>query len=72
MSLFATTAAINSAFESFIRKIEAHTDPYRRFKNIIHMKFYHSKKDPYHGPNQAHGLCFSVRKNVPPPPSLQK
>ena len=26
--------------------------------------------DPYHGPNQAHGLCFSVKKGVPPPPSL--
>ena len=28
-------------------------------------------QDPYHGPNQAHGLCFSVRKGVRPPPSLQ-
>ena len=28
-------------------------------------------QDPYHGPNQAHGLCFSVRKGVPLPPSLQ-
>ncbi|XP_066509596.1 uracil-DNA glycosylase-like isoform X2 [Hoplias malabaricus] len=27
-------------------------------------------QDPYHGPNQAHGLCFSVQKPVPPPPSL--
>ncbi|KAI8336281.1 uracil-DNA glycosylase-like protein [Chlamydoabsidia padenii] len=27
-------------------------------------------QDPYHGPNQAHGLCFSVVKGVPPPPSL--
>lgn len=27
-------------------------------------------QDPYHGPNQAHGLCFSVRDGVPPPPSL--
>ena len=27
-------------------------------------------QDPYHGPNQAHGLCFSVQKGVPPPPSL--
>lgn len=27
-------------------------------------------QDPYHGPNQAHGLCFSVKKNVPLPPSL--
>lgn len=28
-------------------------------------------QDPYHGPGQAHGLCFSVRENVAPPPSLQ-
>ena len=28
-------------------------------------------QDPYHGPNQAHGLCFSVRPGVPAPPSLQ-
>jgi uracil-DNA glycosylase len=27
-------------------------------------------QDPYHGPNQAHGLCFSVQAGVPPPPSL--
>lgn len=27
-------------------------------------------QDPYHGPNQAHGLAFSVRKGVNPPPSL--
>lgn len=28
-------------------------------------------QDPYHGPNQAHGLCFSVRPGVQTPPSLQ-
>lgn len=27
-------------------------------------------QDPYHGPFQAHGLCFSVQNNIPPPPSL--
>ncbi len=27
-------------------------------------------QDPYHGPRQAHGLCFSVQKGIPPPPSL--
>lgn len=27
-------------------------------------------QDPYHGPGQAHGLCFSVRSGVPIPPSL--
>ncbi|MBR0420056.1 MAG: uracil-DNA glycosylase [Erysipelotrichaceae bacterium] len=28
-------------------------------------------QDPYHEPNQAHGLAFSVNKGVPVPPSLQ-
>lgn len=28
-------------------------------------------QDPYHGPNQAHGLCFSVQPGIQPPPSLQ-
>ena len=28
-------------------------------------------QDPYHEPNQAHGLCFSVKKGVQPPPSLK-
>ena len=28
-------------------------------------------QDPYHGPNQAHGLCFSVPDGIPPPPSLK-
>lgn len=28
-------------------------------------------QDPYHGPGQAHGLCFSVPDGVPFPPSLQ-
>lgn len=27
-------------------------------------------QDPYHGPGQAHGLCFSVPRGVPAPPSL--
>ena len=27
-------------------------------------------QDPYHGPNQAHGLCFSVQHGVKTPPSL--
>jgi uracil-DNA glycosylase len=28
-------------------------------------------QDPYHGPGQANGLCFSVRDGVPMPPSLK-
>lgn len=27
-------------------------------------------QDPYHDNNQAHGMCFSVRPGIPPPPSL--
>lgn len=28
-------------------------------------------QDPYHGEGQAHGLCFSVKRGVEPPPSLK-
>lgn len=28
-------------------------------------------QDPYHGPNQAHGLCFSVKPGIAIPPSLK-
>ncbi len=40
------------------------TTPFNKVKVVI------IGQDPYHGQNQAHGLCFSVRKGVPPPPSL--
>ncbi len=39
--------------------------PYQEVKVVI------LGQDPYHGPGQAHGLSFSVRRGVPPPPSLQ-
>ncbi|MGV3760202.1 MAG: uracil-DNA glycosylase [Actinomycetota bacterium] len=42
-----------------------HLTPYAEVKVLI------LGQDPYHGPGQAHGLCFSVRPAVPPPPSLQ-
>ena len=41
-----------------------HLTPYSATRVVI------LGQDPYHGPNQAHGLCFSVRKGVPTPPSL--
>ena len=28
-------------------------------------------QDPYHGEGQAHGLCFSVKPGIEPPPSLK-
>ena len=39
------------------------TTPLDRVKVVI------LGQDPYHGPGQAHGLCFSVREGVSPPPS---
>ena len=45
--------------------------------NAFRMTPYESVKvvlmgqDPYHGPGQAHGLCFSVPQGIPNPPSLQ-
>ncbi|AKQ33685.1 uracil-DNA glycosylase [Candidatus Coxiella mudrowiae] len=39
--------------------------PYETVKVVI------LGQDPYHGPNQAHGLAFSVRPGVAFPPSLQ-
>ncbi|MGI9645156.1 MAG: uracil-DNA glycosylase, partial [Ilumatobacteraceae bacterium] len=41
-----------------------HLTPYADTKVLI------LGQDPYHGPNQAHGLCFSVREGVRVPPSL--
>ena len=35
-----------------------------------HVKVVIIGQDPYHGPGQAHGLCFSVQAGVPVPPSL--
>ncbi|XP_004416226.1 PREDICTED: uracil-DNA glycosylase [Odobenus rosmarus divergens] len=39
--------------------------------DIRHVKVVILGQDPYHGPSQAHGLCFSVQRPVPPPPSLE-
>ena len=40
------------------------TTPFSKVKVVI------LGQDPYHGPGQAHGLCFSVQQGVPQPPSL--
>lgn len=40
------------------------TTPFEQVKVVI------LGQDPYHGPGQAHGLCFSVMPGVPFPPSL--
>jgi len=40
------------------------TTPFHKVKLVL------LGQDPYHGPGQAHGLCFSVQNGVVPPPSL--
>ncbi|KAI7861922.1 uracil-DNA glycosylase-like protein [Spinellus fusiger] len=40
------------------------------FTPLSNVKIVILGQDPYHNVNQAHGLCFSVRKGVNPPPSL--
>lgn len=41
-----------------------------RFTELSAVKVVILGQDPYHGPSQAHGLSFSVRPGIPPPPSL--
>lgn len=48
----------NKIFEAF------NQTPFENVKCVI------LGQDPYHGQNQAHGLCFSVQKGIRPPPSL--
>jgi len=65
--------------QSFVeRERQAHTvyPPHDHVFACLHLTAYADTKvmilgqDPYHGPNQAHGLCFSVRHGVRTPPSL--
>jgi uracil-DNA glycosylase len=49
---------------------------YNIFNALKYTSFQQTKvvilgQDPYHGPGQAHGLCFSVRAGIKFPPSLQ-
>ncbi|MEG1615312.1 MAG: uracil-DNA glycosylase [Bacteroidales bacterium] len=63
----------------FVRNAYRTSTVYPEGKNIFNA-FYHTPfdkvkvviigQDPYHGPNQAHGLCFSVQDGVKVPPSL--
>lgn len=46
------------------------------FNSLKYTSFENTKvviigQDPYHGYGQAHGLCFSVKKGIDPPPSLK-
>ncbi|WP_445497099.1 uracil-DNA glycosylase [Photorhabdus sp. SF281] len=41
-----------------------------RYTELADVKVVILGQDPYHGPNQAHGLSFSVQPGIPAPPSL--
>lgn len=63
----------------FLKYEYSHYRIYPKMENIYNFLRYTSYEDvkaviigqdPYHGPGQAHGLCFSVQKGTAPPPSL--
>ena len=65
--------------QEFVNAERAHNEVYPAAEEVfaaLHLTPHASVKalilgqDPYHGPRQAHGLCFSVREGVPKPPSL--
>jgi uracil-DNA glycosylase len=68
-----------SDLQAFVRSERERYDVYPPHEQVfaaLHLTPYADTRvvilgqDPYHGPGQAHGLCFSVAGNVPPPPSL--
>lgn len=68
-----------SSLQSFVENERQHHAVYPARENVfsaLHHTSYADTKvlilgqDPYHGPNQAHGLCFSVQHGVAVPPSL--
>ena len=69
-----------AALTQFVRQEYATHRIYPRGSNIFRafdkcpfdkLKVVIIGQDPYHGPGQAHGMCFSVKRGTPPPPSLQ-
>lgn len=58
------------------RNHRVYPDMYDIFNALRYTSFSDAKvvilgQDPYHGAGQAHGLCFSVKKGIEPPPSLK-
>jgi uracil-DNA glycosylase len=68
-----------SDLQDFVRAERARATVYPPHEDVfaaLHLTRYADTRvlilgqDPYHGPRQAHGLCFSVRPGVAVPPSL--
>jgi uracil-DNA glycosylase len=69
-----------AALQSFVAEERRHHEVYPPHDEVfaaLHQTSHAEVKavilgqDPYHGPGQAHGLCFSVRPGVAVPPSLR-
>ena len=63
MSLVGLVPVLLMRWMEYINKVE-----FIRFSQQV--KVVILGQDPYHGPGQAHGMCFSVRVGIEPPPSL--
>lgn len=66
---------LHSFLKEEYSKTRIYPDMYDIFNALKYTSFADTRaviigQDPYHGPGQAHGLCFSVKKGVPLPPSL--
>lgn len=67
---------LRSILKSEYAKYTIYPDMHDIFNSLKYTAFSDVKaviigQDPYHGRGQAHGLCFSVKKGVEPPPSLK-
>ena len=67
--------SLRSFLKNEYKNYTVYPDMYDIFNALKYTSFADTKvviigQDPYHEPNQAHGLCFSVKKGTPPPPSL--
>ena len=66
---------LHDFLKSEYSKTRIYPDMYDIFNALRYTSFENTRaviigQDTYHGPGQAHGLCFSVKKGVPLPPSL--
>ena len=66
---------LHSFLKEEYSKTRIYPDMYDIFNALKYTSFADTRaviigQDPYHGRGQAHGLCFSVKKGVPLPPSL--
>lgn len=67
---------LRAFLKSEYRQHTVYPDKYDIFNALKYTAFADTKvviigQDPYHEPGQAHGLCFSVREGIQPPPSLK-